>query len=127
MDTNTDWIMRIDASQLYGGTNMQISIEYCVIWNYEPRALSLKATLEKNFPDVNVQLIKSDGGVFEVMQSDKLIFSKKQTGRFPEDSEIINALKQVWRKPDRLFFPFFWLLPQAPLLRGEGSVSPFQG
>ncbi len=55
----------------------------------------MKATLEKNFPDVNVQLIKSDGGVFEVMQSDKLIFSKKQTGRFPEDSEIINALKQV--------------------------------
>ena len=41
-----------------------------------------------------VQIIPSSGGVFEVSLGDELIFSKKNLGRFPENSEIDDALKQ---------------------------------
>jgi len=35
----------------------------------------------------------SSGGVYEIWKDDKLIFSKKQEGRFPlSDDEVINQL-----------------------------------
>ncbi len=40
-----------------------------------------------------VQLVKGRGGVFEITIDDKLVFSKKQLGRFPTDQEI-EALAQ---------------------------------
>ena len=39
------------------------------------------------------QLIRSGGGVFEVMMGKELIFSKKSTGRFPEESEVFTAIE----------------------------------
>lgn len=53
----------------------------------------MKATLEKEIPDVEVELIKSGGGAFEVSVDGKKIFSKLDLGRFPEHSEIIEKLK----------------------------------
>ena len=53
----------------------------------------MKAALENAFPGIQVELIESSGGVFDVMQDGKVIYSKKQTGRFPEHEEIINLLK----------------------------------
>lgn len=35
-----------------------------------------------------VELVKSGGGVFEISRDGKLLFSKKQLGRFPTDEEI---------------------------------------
>ncbi|MBO0737317.1 MAG: Rdx family protein [Alphaproteobacteria bacterium] len=35
-----------------------------------------------------VELVKGTGGVFEITVDGKLLFSKKQLGRFPEDAEI---------------------------------------
>jgi selenoprotein W-related protein len=35
-----------------------------------------------------VELVKGVAGVFEITVDGKLVFSKKQLGRFPEDSEI---------------------------------------
>ena len=37
---------------------------------------------------VDVALVKGKGGVFEVSRDGKLLFSKKQLGRFPTDEEI---------------------------------------
>jgi len=37
-------------------------------------------------------MIKSGGGVFEVVKDGKLIFSKKATGRFPENKEIFKKI-----------------------------------
>ena len=53
----------------------------------------MKATLEKEFPEVEVELVKSAGGAFEVSVDGKKIFSKLDLGRFPEHSEIIDKLK----------------------------------
>lgn len=39
------------------------------------------------------KLIPSSGGVFEVRFEDKLLFSKKKVGRFPELDELIELVK----------------------------------
>ena len=67
---------------------MKISIEYCAMWNYLPRASSLEVELTNDFPEADVSLISSGGGVFEISLNDDLIFSKKSLNRFPEDGEI---------------------------------------
>ena len=71
---------------------MKISIEYCSIWNYLPKASSLESELEQIYPDAEIKLISSGGGVFEVMVNGKLIFSKKSLDRFPEKGEIANLI-----------------------------------
>jgi len=40
-------------------------------------------------------LIKGDKGVFDVVADGKLVFSKYREGRFPEDSEIVDALRAL--------------------------------
>ena len=80
---------------------MKISIEYCMEWNYEPRARSLRDELIKEFQgrfkEFSVESIKSSGGVFEVMVNEHLqVFSKKQTGRFPNSSyEVIKTINDA--------------------------------
>jgi selenoprotein W-related protein len=41
---------------------------------------------------VEVQLIEGDGGIFDVKADGKLIYSKHETGRFPEHSEVLSQL-----------------------------------
>ena len=42
--------------------------------------------------DVETTLIQGSGGQLEVVLDGKLIFSKKQTGRWPEVSEIVDQI-----------------------------------
>ena len=74
---------------------MNISIEYCVQWNYLPRASSLEAELKSKFPRVETKLISSGGGVYEIILDGELIFSKKTLGRFPDDGEVAALIKQA--------------------------------
>jgi len=80
---------------------MKISIEYCMEWNYEPRALSLRDDLveafQGRFDEFNVELIQSSGGVFEVWVNNALeVFSKRRVGRFPNSSyEIIKTINDA--------------------------------
>ena len=67
---------------------MRVSIEYCSMWNYLPRASSLEAELISKFEDIEIKLISSGGGVFEVSLNNDLIFSKKALKRFPEEGEV---------------------------------------
>jgi len=39
-----------------------------------------------------LSLIPSSGGAFEVTLDEKLIYSKKELGRFPEDQEVENLI-----------------------------------
>lgn len=41
---------------------------------------------------VEPRLVPASGGVFEVVADGRLVFSKKETGRFPEHEEILAAL-----------------------------------
>lgn len=67
---------------------MKISIEYCAMWNYLPKASSLEVELKNNFPQADISLISSGGGVFEISLNGNLIFSKRALNRFPEEGEI---------------------------------------
>ena len=77
---------------------MIITIEYCMQWNYEPRALSLRDDLideySTTFDEFKVELVQGSGGVFEVMVNNALtVFSKRQVGRFPKSSyEVIKTI-----------------------------------
>ena len=53
-----------------------------------PKASSLEVELNDNFPQADISLISSGGGVFEISLNGDLIFSKKALNRFPEDGEI---------------------------------------
>jgi len=46
----------------------------------------------KDATDVETELIKGEGGVFEVIVDGKLIFSKKEQKRFPDDDEVLSQL-----------------------------------
>jgi len=41
---------------------------------------------------VEVELHRGSGGQFEVMLDGKLLFSKKQVGRFPDTEEILSQI-----------------------------------
>ena len=48
--------------------------------------------IKSEISDVEIEYIKSSGGVFEVARDGELIFSKQRTGRFPEAAEIIGQI-----------------------------------
>ena len=73
---------------------MKLSIEYCSAWNYLPQASSLETELKQNFPNMEISLISSRGGVFEIVLDGKLIFSKKAINRFPEKGEVLRIINK---------------------------------
>jgi|TARA_B100000470_G_scaffold117572_1_gene90720 selenoprotein W-related protein len=54
----------------------------------------LEQHLKTKYDGANIELISSGGGVFEVTLENKLIFSKKSLGRFPDDGEIDTLIDQ---------------------------------
>ena len=42
---------------------------------------------------VAVELVKGDRGVFDVRVDGRLVFSKKASGRFPTNTEIVDLLR----------------------------------
>lgn len=75
----------------------QVSIEYCEMWNYEPRAVSLADQLKEIF-EVEAKLVASSGGCFEIVVDGELIFSKLNEGRFPEKDEVVAVMKNSWMR-----------------------------
>lgn len=73
-----------------------LSIEFCTSWGYDQKAVVALAVLVRLFKNdfSEFKVIPSSGGVFEVRFGDKLLFSKKELGRFPEQDEIIELVKK---------------------------------
>ncbi len=42
---------------------------------------------------MQAELIKGSGGVFDVTADGALVYSKHSTGRFPENGEVLQALR----------------------------------
>ena len=72
---------------------MKISIEYCIEWNYQPRALRVREIVKERFK-TDIDLVASSGGVFEITIDDKLVSSKKKEGRFPTDNELMELVRK---------------------------------
>lgn len=52
----------------------------------------MEARIREAFPDATVELIESDGGVFEVELDGEPIFSKRESGRHAEWDEVLRGL-----------------------------------
>ena len=48
--------------------------------------------IQRTVPGTPVALRRSGGGVFEITVNRRLTYSKKATGRFPTDEEVIATL-----------------------------------
>ncbi|MBA2628139.1 MAG: SelT/SelW/SelH family protein [Gemmatimonadales bacterium] len=53
----------------------------------------MAAELRTAFPGVDIQLVPSSGGLFEVTVDDAPIFSKKAVGRHAAPGEILGLIK----------------------------------
>jgi len=71
---------------------MTIRIEYCTVWNYQPRAASLADEIKKRFPDAEIELLPTWGGRFEVFRDDAPVFQKSKLGRHAKPGEILSLL-----------------------------------
>jgi len=73
---------------------MHISIEYCMQWNYEPKATGLAAAIRSEFPDATLDLIPGGGGNFIVIADGEQLWHKLQMGdEFPESEVILQKLR----------------------------------
>lgn len=43
---------------------------------------------------MNARLVKGSGGIFDVVVDGKQVFSKHETGRFPEPGEVVKMLRK---------------------------------
>lgn len=72
-----------------------LSIEFCTSWGYDVRAVALLQNFVRSYKHDGIdeyKLIPSGGGVFEIRYNDKLIYSKKAQGRFPETNDLLLVL-----------------------------------
>jgi selT/selW/selH-like putative selenoprotein len=60
----------------------------------------LAAELKQAFPDAEVRLIQSSGGVFEVTVDGALIFSKKALRRHAEAGEVLGLVRRATGRGD---------------------------
>ena len=75
--------------------NNHIQIEYCTQCKWLLRAAWMAQELLTTFEQVldEVSLVPGTGGIFEVRTEDKVLWSRKEKGRFPD----IKELKQIVR------------------------------
>ena len=76
---------------------MNITIKYCGMWGYKPRAQLVGDEILDRYSDMEVFLEVGDVGQFDIIREyedeiTKLIYSKDKTNSFPEEGEIINLL-----------------------------------
>ena len=62
----------------------------------------MASELNRNFTDINVELIKGSGGVFDVVllgdgydEGDRILFTKTISKRFPHDDEIFHIVAKL--------------------------------
>ena len=72
---------------------MEIEIRYCTEWDYEPQAASLAEELLKQF-GAEATIIPGSHGIFDVVVDGKLVYSKFETGRFPNPGEVVENIQR---------------------------------
>ena len=69
---------------------MNIHIEFCEKWNYRPDFDRVSKQIKKIAPNAIIKgnSISPRSGAFEVSFNEKLIYSKFETGEFPQEQDI---------------------------------------
>jgi selenoprotein W-related protein len=55
----------------------------------------LAAEVKQAYPDAEIRLLESSGGLFEVTVDGTLVFSKKATRRHAQPGEVVQAIQQA--------------------------------
>jgi len=84
----------MDAHRQLVFPNMTIHIEFCKIWNYEPRALRARDLLVEK--GETVEIAPGRTGSFEITRGGAVLYSKLKTHRFPEDNEVRALARGDW-------------------------------
>jgi selenoprotein W-related protein len=101
----------------------EVSIEYCVVWNYTPKAVSLATKiLELGDRIKSLTLIPSGGGAFEIQANGKLLHSKLQSGDWPDFDAMVKAIKKSWSRPSSLQYPNTSLLQSIFCPESDGRL-----
>jgi selenoprotein W-related protein len=72
----------------------RFKITYCTSCGFQDRAVQLSDELEKDLKEQTL-LVPSEGGMFEVEDKNVTIFSKLETGRFPEEGEVKDIIANI--------------------------------
>jgi selenoprotein W-related protein len=80
-----------------GEKKFDVVIEYCVPCDLRATAISTASRLLKEYQHVigSLKLVTGTGGAFEVTVNDQTVFSKKETGRVPNDGEILSEFEKL--------------------------------
>ena len=75
----------------------QLEIEYCTQCHWLLRASWMAQELLTTFnTDITrLALVPGSGGIFEVRLNGSVIFSRKETGRFPESKELKQLIRDL--------------------------------
>ena len=73
---------------------MEIRIEYCGACGYLRRAEAMAAAIT-GATGLPCRLVEASGGSFEVFRGERLVFSKKRIGRFPEERELFEGIARA--------------------------------
>ncbi|MFO0753618.1 MAG: Rdx family protein [Thermodesulfovibrionales bacterium] len=71
----------------------EIVIEYCVVCNYRAIAAVTAKQVEREFGVASTFVQSKVNGALEIRVDGELIFSKTQSGRFPQPGEVVQILK----------------------------------
>lgn len=72
---------------------MDIEIIYCHSWGYKPQAARAAEEIQRKYPEAEVECVPTSGGIFKIVVDGKVIFDKNDTGRYPENGEILRLME----------------------------------
>lgn len=55
----------------------------------------MAAEIKQSYPDAEIRLLESSGGLFEVTVDGTLVYSKKATRRHAHPGEVLKSIQQV--------------------------------
>lgn len=75
----------------------KITLEYCVPWNYWPRAARAADDILSSYQHIveDFTFITGSKGVFDFKVDGKTLYSKKETGRHAEPGEVLQLFKEL--------------------------------
>jgi selT/selW/selH-like putative selenoprotein len=74
---------------------VNLHIEYCTEWKYDPQYESLRALVLQSVPQATVTGAVGPSTSFEITLNGKLIYSKLQTKKLPDEQQILIQVQQA--------------------------------
>lgn len=74
---------------------VQVKVEYCGGWGYEPRYQELARVVTAEFTEAEVSGFVGRQGSFEIEINGQVVFSKLETSGFPYEDDIMDAIQKA--------------------------------